>query len=81
MEVDLKVIAVDRRLVELQTKESYKILLKEQDDPTRLLVENSLPPQNSRVSPGCDLQRLSKTKFKFIQSRYGENKPEEIRPL
>ena len=40
MEVDLKVIAVDRRLVELQTKESYKILLKEQDDPTRLLVEN-----------------------------------------
>ena len=82
IEVGLKIIPVDLRLIELQRKESYKILLKEQDDPTRLLIENSLSPQNSRVSPGYHLQRLSKTTYKFLQSRYGDNSPEEIaKPL
>ena len=42
IEVGLKIIPVDLRLIELQRKESYKILLKEQDEPTRFLIENSL---------------------------------------
>ena len=83
MEVELKVNPVGLRLIELQRKESYKILHKEQDDPTILLVENSLSPPNSRVSPGYHLQRLSKTTYNFLQSRYyGDNSPEEIaKPL
>ena len=38
-EIELKVIPVDLRLIQLQRKESYKILLKEKDEPSRLLVE------------------------------------------
>ena len=52
MEVELDIIPVDLRLNELQRKESYKIFLKDEQDPTRPLLENAQRPLGDSFKGG-----------------------------